>query len=301
MGYKFREISECNMCGAGKEQHKFLGTRLKGHQGYFPSSRQSEGTLVFRCLNCRLIFCNPIPIPEQLKDHYGISPEQYWGTGDLTYDGNHFVEQLRKLRDFMHVSSETKALDIGAGIGHTMVAMQHANIDAYGLEPSMSFYKYAIQENNISTERIKADTIEDAVYGASYFDFINYRSVLEHFVDPYMALKKGLSWLKKDGVMHVEVPSSDWLISALGNLFYKVSAKGKVVNLSPMHPPYHLYEFSLRSFEELSDRLDYDIVDTEYYVCDTYLPRFLDPILKPWMRRSNRGMMLALWLRKKPQ
>jgi len=54
-----------------------------------------------------------------------------------------------------------------------------------------------------------------------------------------------MSWLKTDGIMHIEVPSSDWLIARLLNFYYKIRGLDYVTNISPMHEPFHLYEFAL--------------------------------------------------------
>ena len=43
-----------------------------------------------------------------------------------------------------------------------------------------------------------------------------------------------------------------------------------VTNLSPMHVPYHLYEFDLKSFELNAKKLGYEIAHFEYFVCNIY-------------------------------
>jgi len=122
---------------------------------------------------------------------------------------------------------------------------------------------------------------------------------LEHLYNPSGSIKKALKWLKPGGVIHIEVPSSDWLINKLINLFYKMKLSDYVGNLSPMHEPFHLYEFGLKSFEQHAKQNDYEIAFHEYYVCQTFMPRILDKFIKPYMKRTNTGMQLCVWLRKK--
>ena len=106
-------------------------------------------------------------------------------------------------------------------------------------------------------------------------------------------------WLKPNGIIHIQVPSSNWLVHKLVNFFYKITGTDYVGNLSPMHKPYHLFEFSLNSFKKHSERFNYEIIDFDYYVCETYLPKSLDFFIKPLMKWTNTGMQLAIWIRKK--
>ena len=108
-----------------------------------------------------------------------------------------------------------------------------------------------------------------------------------------------MKWLKPGGLMYIEVPSSDWLVNKIINLVYKIKGKDYVANLSPMHEPFHLYEFGIDSFLKNAENNGYEIADKEFYVGDTYLPKLLDPFIKPYMKRTNKGMQLALMLRKK--
>ena len=60
------------------------------------------------------------------------------------------------------------------------------------------------------------------------------------------------------------------------NFIYKIQGKDYVGNLSPMHEPYHLFEFSKKAFEIHSKNSNYDIVDYKYYVCQTFLPKIFE-------------------------
>jgi hypothetical protein len=58
-----------------------------------------------------------------------------------------------------------------------------------------------------------------------------------------------VEWLAPNGQIYAEVPSARWLIGRMLNLAYRVRGIDYVTNLSPMHSPYHLYEFELKSFQ----------------------------------------------------
>lgn len=71
-----------------------------------------------------------------------------------------------------------------------------------------------------------------------------------------------------------------------------------VANISPMHAPFHLTEFSYRSFVENATINNFKIKDHGYYVCKTFMPKVLDPMLKSYMKKTDTGMQLCIWLGK---
>lgn len=296
--YYFNEIPTCNMCGASAEHFSILGKRLNGSQGKNPSKKMGITTTIVKCKNCELIFPNPQPIPFDIQDHYGIPPETYWTEEYLTVRDTYFLNEISTLRKLQPFEDGMKSLDIGAGIGKSMIAMAKAGYLSYGFEASEPFYERAISKMGISPDHLKLGMIENVDYPENTFDFITFGAVLEHLYDPANSIEKALKWLKPGGIIQIEVPSSGWLTNKIINFYYKLRKGDYVANLSPMHEPYHLYEFSLKSFEKHAQVNNYTIAQADYYVCDTYLPKVLDGILKPYMKRTNQGMQLCVWLKK---
>ena len=92
------------------------------------------------------------------------------------------------------------------------------------------------------------------------FDFITFGAVLEHLYDPAFALDRAMKWLKPGGIIQAEVPSADHLMSKLLNFYFKLRGTNYVTHISPMHSPFHLYEFTPRSFAR------FDLVHHRYEV-----------------------------------
>ena len=131
------------------------------------------------------------------------------------------------------------------------------------------------------------------------FDFITFGAVLEHLYKPGESICKALRWLKKDGVMQIEVPSSNWLISNLVNKYYKIIGTNYVTNISPMHEPFHLYEFTTQSFTEHGKTHGYEVVHSEFMVCSlVHIPKLLHSLFRWYMRKTNTGMQLTVWLKR---
>ena len=297
--YYFNYIDKCNMCDSKTEAHKILGKRLNRPQGITPTKKIAIATTIAKCSNCGLIYANPQPVPFDLQDHYGVPPEDYWHEGHFKINENYFQGEIKRLKNLIDFKVGMKSLDIGAGLGMAMIALTNAGFDTYGFEPSKQFHERAISKMNISPEKLKLGMIEDLYYPDNNFDFISFGAVLEHLYDPSDSIIKALKWLKPNGIMHIEVPSSVWLIAKIINFFYKFKLTDYVSNLSPMHVPFHLHEFGLKSFQEHSKKHNYELAYYEYYVCQTYMPKLADYILKPYMKWTNKGMQLCVWLRKK--
>ena len=142
------------MCNANTTNHKVLGKRLNSSQGKNPKNKIGITTTIVKCTNCNLIYSNPQPIPNDIQDHYGVPPEDYWKEDYFQINANYFkyeIEVLKKLIDF---KVGAKSLDIGAGLGKSMIALNNAGFDAYGFEPSKQFYERAITKMNINPDNL---------------------------------------------------------------------------------------------------------------------------------------------------
>lgn len=297
--YSFFEVPVCNMCNAATSKNKVMGIRLNTSQGFRPKQKTGIAISVIKCRTCHLIYSNPLPVPFNIQDHYGLPPEEYWKTTQFSWDESYFATEINDLKKLMPITHGMKSLDIGAGLGRTMKSLEKAGFDSYGFEPSEPFYQNAIAKMNIDPAKIKLGQIESLEYESNFFDFITFGAVLEHLYNPADSIKKALEWLKPGGIIHIEVPSSSHLPTRLINLFYKLSGTNYVSNISPMHAPFHLYEFSHLSFRQYATKLNYTIATYRYEPCEVLnFPKFSHPLLKFLMKKTNTGLQLIIWLKK---
>ena len=299
MKYHFREILVCEMCGDKTDDHKVLGQRLNKSQGLRPKTKTGISVSVLKCTNCGLIYSNPQPIPFDLQDHYGTPPEAYWKDEYFVWQPTYFSSQIEKAKELLGFKAGMKALDIGAGLGKAMLSMQNKGFEVFGLEPSIPFYERAISKMGIEKDKLQLGAVEDLEYEKESFDFITFGAVFEHLYEPSMCLEKALSWLKPGGIIHIEVPSSRWLLPKFMNFYFKLRGTNYVTNLSPMHSPFHLHEFDLKSFNKLSNRLNFQIANYRYDVCSLYyFPKIFHGILRSYMKATDKGMQLTIFLKK---
>jgi SAM-dependent methyltransferase len=235
-------------------------------------------------------------VPQSLAQHYDRPPERYWASSYVESQAGSFEAEPIRFRQLWDGSRVPRALDVGAGLGKAMASLERCGFDTYGIEPSAAFRDRAAA-NGIDPDRLHLSSVEDAEFEAGSFDFVTFGAVLEHLQDPAAALTTAVGWLAVGGLIHAEVPSAKWLLSRLLNLANRVRGLDYVTNLSPMHPPYHLYEFTLDSFIQHGQRASYRVVDHRFYVASTFLPRPLDRLADRVMTATDTGMQLKVWLR----
>jgi SAM-dependent methyltransferase len=276
-----------------------LGKRLGQHQGIRPGKRVGVTTTIQRCKSCGLIFSNPTPIPRDIGQHYDVPAESYW-TRDLTVTDAYFARQIELFHSLwgQDGSGAAVALDIGAGVGLAMVSLERAGFDVFGLEPSAPFREVAVSRNGISPDRLSLASVEEADYPDASFDFVTFGAVVEHLLDPAACLERALRWTRPGGLIHVEVPSSDWLMARMLDFAYRMQGLDYTTHLSPMHSPFHLYEFTLVSFERHAERAGYEIALHRRLVGNPYVPAWLRRPLVKVMARRGTGMQLEVWLRR---
>lgn len=298
MRYEFRPVNACNMCATPVVNAKVLGRRLNASQGFNPRRKSGICVTVAQCRHCDLIFSNPMPIPTSIEDHYGLPPEEYWKDEYFLPNPNLFAHEMSRLNRLISLQTGDRVLDIGAGIGKTLSALSRAGFDAYGIEASRPFFDRAIGKMGIAREKLSNVPLEQASFPPNFFKFISFGAVLEHLYDPSASIEKALSWLQPGGILHIEVPSSAWLVGRLLNSYYRLIGTDYVTNISPMHVPFHLYEFGSKSFAINGSRLGYQVALEENFVGQTFLPKLLDFILVPLMRASRTGMVMTVYLKK---
>ena len=297
--YRFEQIRQCEMCEAPSKDFVTMGVRQNRSQGFRPRRGIGIAVTVQRCSQCGLIFSNPMPVPKRMEMHYPDRPEEYWASAYLDEPLEQvFAGELATYRRLRPAVSEPVALDVGAGIGRSMAVLEQNGFRVTGVEPSPGFARRAIELHGFRPEQMVVATAEDTEFPENTFDFITLGASLEHLLHPGPILRKAAQWLKRDGLIHAEVPSSHWLVGRMINAFYRLTATSFVTNLSPMHAPFHMYEFSVEAFRRHGVLHGLEIESHDVEVCETQLPRVFDPFLKLPMRVTNTGLQLVVWLRR---
>jgi SAM-dependent methyltransferase len=148
------------------------------------------------CRECGLLFTHaPVSI-DDFETYYDD------GRGDgRSYHEDYLVSSSEHnrnralARQMQHVSDESwkkkDVLEIGSSIGYLLDEARVLGARVRGIEISREASKYANEELQIKTINCNWEIFDiDEFHWRSRFDFVCMSHVLEHFVDPFSAIKK---------------------------------------------------------------------------------------------------------------
>lgn len=304
--YTFIQVNSCNMCGASGLSQKKMGRRMNCSNGLYARNKTGISTTVMKCRKCGLIYSNPMPIPQSISQHYNLSFSEYYPEDFLEHadEGLIYPKELKFIDIFLehHTGSlKPRILDIGAGVGITLKKYQTAGFDIHGLEPNEQFCNESRHFLGDDSLKMNCTPFEGAEYPDGYFDFIISFNVLEHVYDPDELIRTALKWLKPGGLFGIVVPYSEWFTAKLMNAFYRMQLSDCVTNISPMHDPFHLYEFGKKSFALNAVKNGYSVFRQNIVNTSSHLPKLLDLVVNPIMNLCKMGLRLEIIIQKELQ
>jgi len=185
---------------------------------------------IVRCRKCGLVYVNPRPTLEELKELYKEKDAHI----DPAREKDLFMHRFKRIiKTIERFKKKGKLLDIGCSYGYFLKLAQGYGWETYGIEISDYVSHYCRQKLNLN---VFTGDVREAHYPSQYFDVITMFHVLEHVLDPLDYLREINRILKPDGLIVVEVPN-------IGSLKAKLAKK----NWISFKPPEHLYYFSLKT------------------------------------------------------
>jgi SAM-dependent methyltransferase len=186
------QIMKCPICSS----NTLRIFNLKG-------SRTGKENPLYFCTKCTSFFQRP----NYHEDDETLRRDLQW---HLSKHEEHKKQAKQIIHQLLVYNPEIKTiLDIGSGIGSTILAARELGINCIGVEPN----PYAVQ---YSKENLSLDLIPDYFSASLFqegFDAIVIDMVLEHvpMVQPFM--KDVFSILNPGGVIFLAVPGLNWSIS----------------------------------------------------------------------------------------
>jgi 2-polyprenyl-3-methyl-5-hydroxy-6-metoxy-1,4-benzoquinol methylase len=239
-----REIA-CPICDGGQPALVFAATLPCDFDEAAPPSPYAAHYRINRCGGCGLVYSSPVMDEQGVAALYRDSSETNVAAGEennvrRTMAGYYGLAAP-------HVPSRDRILDIGCDMGFLLeVARKDGFAELHGLEPNPAARAVA---RRIAGAQIVDRFIEDLDGRALEFDLITMIHVLDHLVDPRIALARVHRSLRPAGVVVAVVHN---VRSVLGRV---LGERFPVYNL------YHHFFFDKSTLAELFRRQGFEVID----------------------------------------
>ncbi len=297
LNLNLRFFNDCPLCNS--KNIKNIGLRYNSSQRLFPCKKGTIAISAYRCRVCDVVFANPMPVNTS-QFYETQSPTEYF---DVILTKDDQVTRWNTIKEFVHkhINSFDKALDVGAGIGIWTKFLDLNFEEVVAVEPSQTFFKQ-LKENLHDHNSVKLfqNTLEEFKNNnpSARFDFIFIHEVLEHVPNPIKLLSVARDMLKEKGIIYVCVPNNRWLTYSLVKFVYALTGKCFTPHLAPLHPPFHLYEFSKSTFNYITSMLNLEIISIRTRTERTYVPTPLHYPVKFLSKLFDKGYEVEVILRK---
>ncbi len=199
------------------------------------------------CSCCKFIYENP-------RYDESIIVSGYMQSNESVHDSQYamrvksFYKALLKHADYLPKPG-AHVLDIGTAGGAFLEAAAEFGYDAYGMEPSA----HLVELGKVRGLKIKQGTIDDHTFERESFDLICLWDVIEHLVDPKLALKEIHKLLKPKGVLLINYPDiGTWQAKLAGKHFWWILSV-------------HLHHFTRRSITDICERTGFKVFSLRRY------------------------------------
>ena len=261
--FRFAAV-KCPLCAS--DDFKVLGRKAGGY--YMPKDSH-EAAQIVRCLNCSLIYANPMPLPENdnLVDLYNEDYTKMLSEFVPYRDrGNDFVDIFEGRRRLARLEAilgrEGSLLDIGCGPGNLLCVARERGWKAVGLEINDRSARFARDINGVD---VVTGQIQD--YPAAWagrFDAVHVNQVVEHTYDPVGFLKAVREVMRSDGALFCGVPNEDSLVKNIAQLYFKIRMLEFTPMLAPTFAPYHVLGFSSKTIRLALGKTRFRILRVEH-------------------------------------
>ena len=218
-------MTACPICSSN---HKIL---LRKYKSNSPVLYNIELT---RCKNCEMVFSNPMPTQDAWNQYNSDYFNVAHGGIAIDLDAINFfkgmaVVRMKYILNYCKLNSIelNSILEIGPGVGH---------LAGKWLEffPKLN---YTVVETDKSCylplEKLGVSVLNDIeqIRESSIFDLVIHSHVLEHVINPVEFLEANTKYLRKGGVLFIDVPCNDWKFKELDEPHLLFFDKTPMLNL----------------------------------------------------------------------
>ena len=170
-----------------------------------------EGGRYVKCKDCTMIYINPVFTDSALTDYYKSNHTEQSDVVENDADNFYvdlYTNGLNSISEYANNSSTL--LDIGCSSGTFLDIARQKDYKTYGVELNDAEVKLAKAKKHI----VYNDLLENISFDMN-FDVISMWDVFEHIKDGEFYLNYMKNLLSEDGVIYLQIPSSDSLAAKI--------------------------------------------------------------------------------------
>jgi SAM-dependent methyltransferase len=255
MSENFRKRDICPVCESGNTEIilsvSFADERIWSYLNAFFGGRvpkemvKDDQYAVVRCTSCGLVYqenilndCNMNLLYEEW-----ISPEESLQK-KKSADIKLFTRYAREIENISLAlgkkPSDTNVLEYGSGWGYWSNLAQAFGFEVTGVELSKTRQDFCRKKGLRIIEDISRENIES-------YDYIYSNQVFEHLASPGAVIKELGKLLRKNGILHIQVPSAKGILKKLQSSQWRAQSDA----IAPLD---HINCFDHRSLRALADQ-----------------------------------------------
>lgn len=227
--------TSCDLCGSERSERAF----------------EKDGYTGVRCLDCGLVYINPRPSNERIKNEiYNegyFDAEKGYGIEDLF--GKARLDALNRASELFKEIEKTMrpgaVLDIGCAAGFFIETARKRGWEPHGVEIGDFAARHAREKLNLDVRT--GDFIEMELPKENY-DLVLMMDVIEHLTSPRKGLEKVSNILKPGGLLVLETPNFESAPSRLLGAGWGLIA-----------PEHHLYYFTPGTIGKMLEKTGFEI------------------------------------------
>lgn len=225
--------------------------------------------VVMRCLECDTVFVNPAKM-EPVQNPADLN-EVDWQL--LERQSREYIEEVfirqhdfwlehwaqRVIEIEQQLGHVGRLLDIGCAMGHFQLAAERRGWSTTGVELSARQVQYATDVLGLD---VRAAPFEQVDFAPAEFDAITMWSVIEHVSQPRQFLLQARQIIKPGGILAIQTPNQDSLITLLAGLGYKLTG-GRV--LLGVYSFDHVFRFDKKTLSNLVQQTGFEVLSVRPY------------------------------------
>jgi 2-polyprenyl-3-methyl-5-hydroxy-6-metoxy-1,4-benzoquinol methylase len=191
------KLNNCPVCGSNKLKSVY--------------TKKWNKSLFCMCLNCHLIFQNPLETESKTKLRYKSDYFQY----ELKNQYNFFNLIKKTLDQFDIINSlpeNAKVLEVGSATGLFLKYMNAHGFNSIGLEICKESVEYGKKHFGVN---LINKSLNEVNFSSNSFDFIHFSHLIEHLNDPVFFIKNVTGLLKPGGYILLTTPNSAGLFAKI--------------------------------------------------------------------------------------